>query len=116
MTASDNYPEMAEQECPICKNPMEKGYIVSRKGIFWNDHIPRNDPLGETVGPYGEVFDGCSYVEAHRCRKCGIFRGITRRKYPLERLPCQNCGEWDEYESLKDDDELRTCPTCLFKF
>ena len=36
-------------ECPTCGKLMEKGYIVSRGGMYWNTKAPKTFPRGEPL-------------------------------------------------------------------
>jgi hypothetical protein len=51
-----NYPRDSDSVCPVCNNEMEKGYIVSNNGVFWNDHVPKFSCTGEPIGPNGQRF------------------------------------------------------------
>ena len=64
--------------CPNCKEPMEKGYVVSMTGIHWSPDEKTGSlfvPNMKTDAMYpkneGAFMQNARY-DAHRCRKCGI--------------------------------------------
>ena len=60
-------------ECPTCGKLMEKGYIVSRGGMYWNTKVPKTFPRGEPLTtPPGEL--GGFRLEAYRCKSCKIIK------------------------------------------
>jgi hypothetical protein len=56
--------------CPYCGVEMEKGFIVSNYGIWWNDHVPRVIcGRGEWIA---SSFWTCAGVPGFRCNACSI--------------------------------------------
>ncbi|RDE15508.1 MAG: hypothetical protein C4K49_06065 [Candidatus Thorarchaeota archaeon] len=61
--------------CPSCRGPMERGYVLGARGVFWNDHIPKQICTGEQLSDKGLYWGWiCPSVKALRCRKCRIIR------------------------------------------
>ncbi len=109
----DNYPETNDSICPVCRKPMEKGYIVSDHGIYWKDHVPQFACTGKTMGPHGRSWFGFAKVEAYRCRNCRIIRHLYEEERPkVVRIRCYHCGETHAYAPKQSDDDFRYCPTC----
>ncbi len=117
MSMGDNYPEGKDSICPVCRNPMERGYIVSNRGIYWNDHIPRFICQGEAMGPHADSLWNCAYVEAYRCRRCRVIRYLYYdRESRTVRLRCPSCGVWNDYAKKEHEDDIRICQTCAKEF
>ena len=70
--------------CPVCGEPMEKGYVVGSGGLYWSEDIPPysygmpfpgpefiSEPLAPQTLPYSRR---ASILKAYRCRKCGVIR------------------------------------------
>ena len=64
--------------CPVCKELMEHGYIITSRLLKWCDHVPN------FVSTHGEVIDrsyfGFAYLEGFRCRKRQIIRYIRKNQ------------------------------------
>ncbi|TFG06428.1 hypothetical protein EU522_01625 [Candidatus Thorarchaeota archaeon] len=60
--------------CPECGKNMERGYLTSREGIYWNKKVPRaiasGIPLTKDVQPVFRF----GYIRVYRCKECKILR------------------------------------------
>ncbi|MDF1538095.1 MAG: PF20097 family protein [Candidatus Thorarchaeota archaeon] len=115
----NNYPEPDDSICPVCGKGMERGFIVSDRGIYWKDHVPKFACTGKTMGPHGRSWFGFANVEAFRCRSCRIIRHLYEEHEDERSTPvmirCYNCGETHHYARKKSEDDYRYCPTCSSK-
>lgn len=67
-------------ECPICGNDMEKGYLLSMSGIYWNTHVTKGITKwkcrGESFGKDSDFSNwrnyDCAKLAAQRCRRCNL--------------------------------------------
>ncbi|MFW9919323.1 MAG: PF20097 family protein [Candidatus Thorarchaeota archaeon] len=117
MVIGDNYPEGKDAICPACGIDMEKGYIVSARGIFWNHQLSVFSCTGETIGPYSGLGLKCSYIQAYRCRKCRLLRYLdSDRPSRFVKYRCPSCQEWNEYYKKARPDDRRICLSCGKEF
>jgi hypothetical protein len=60
--------------CPACGKKMERGYLTSKMGTYWDKKPPRFFAAGEslTVDTY-PVFK-FHYIRSLRCKECKILR------------------------------------------
>lgn len=99
--------------CPYCGNEMEKGFIVSNYGIWWNDHVPRFFcRSGETLA---SCFAGCASVPGSKCTTCGVMV-LHQRKSKISKpkaRKCPHCGMVYVYskERIGKDGSVR-CQNC----
>lgn len=116
MSMGDNYPDGKESICPVCGVPMEKGSLISARGILWTNKSRRIWD-GEPMGPHSRNWRLSSYIEAYRCRKCRILRyeylDIDSR---MVQLNCPYCGTWNEYYKKESENDVRICQTCAKEF
>ena len=58
-------------KCPYCRNEMERGYLITPQGIYWDEKKP-----GRLWTIFGKeaiaTALGRAVVASIRCRKCGI--------------------------------------------
>jgi predicted Zn finger-like uncharacterized protein len=99
--------------CPYCGVEMEKGFIVSNYGIWWNDHVPRVIcGRGEWIA---SSFWTCAGVPGFRCNACSIIvfqSGKPTRSEPRGRK-CPHCGAIYVYsEERIDADGSVRCQNC----
>ncbi len=111
---------LSEKRCPSCDRLMETGYLISRRGIFWNAHVPRFVAHGESLsGRKTQPVFRCCHIKAFRCQNCRILiYGIGNPPTTIAKCPycsavytyhvetsnsvtlvCQNCGK--EFPMLK---------------
>jgi len=64
------------EKCPICGNVMDKGSLISPRGITWWPDKPFSSVWhkGENIVPSANVSlrNNTPHLPAHRCRKCGV--------------------------------------------
>ena len=64
--------------CPVCREQMEHGYIVSNNLLSWCSHVPALIcRCGERLD---RSFSGCATLEGFRCKKCQIIRYVNKKK------------------------------------
>ncbi|MFW9843240.1 MAG: PF20097 family protein [Candidatus Thorarchaeota archaeon] len=73
--------ESAKPEiCPSCGEPMEQGFLVAPRRIFWCDHAPELDCIcGERLSRPWII---CANVPGHRCKKCKLILYQEPRQPP----------------------------------
>lgn len=103
--------------CPYCGNEMEKGFIVSNHGIWWNDHVPRYFCGG---GEWlASSYWTCADVPGSRCTTCGIIvlHSGKPRRFESRGRKCSHCGAVYVYleEKINEDGSVR-CQNCDRKF
>ncbi|MGY5862511.1 MAG: PF20097 family protein [Candidatus Thorarchaeota archaeon] len=103
--------------CPYCGNEMEKGFIVSNYGTWWNDHVPRLICRGgETLA---SSFWSCAGVPGSKCTTCGIIvlHCGKPRRLELKSRKCSHCGAVYVYsqERIGEDGSVR-CQNCDREF
>jgi protein-arginine kinase activator protein McsA len=101
--------EHEQKACPSCGNEMEKGYLISKMGVYWDDHVPRFIAPGTLLSPSTTEVFKMHYIPSYRCRSCKIIQyGVPT---DFVRLACPHCGAKYEYELLKNSDQI-TCQNC----
>ncbi len=105
--------EQQSHTCPSCGNEMEKGYIISEKGVYWDDHVPRFIAPGTLLSPNTTEVFKMHYVPSHRCRSCKIIQ--YGEPADFVRLACPHCDAKYEYEIPKDVDQI-VCQNCAKTF
>ena len=102
--------------CPYCGSLMEKGFIVSTVGIWWDDHVPRvHCGGGEWLAFSNRT---CASVPGFRCIACSIMVLHDRRpKFESRSRKCSHCGAVYVYleEKINEDGSVR-CQNCDREF
>jgi hypothetical protein len=92
--------------CPSCGKVMEKGYLISKMGVYWDDHVPRYFAPGTLLSPNTTEVFKMHYVPSYRCRYCKIIQ--YGEPTDFVRLACPHCEAKYEYELPKNSDQI-TC-------
>jgi hypothetical protein len=102
----------AEQEhrtCPSCGKEMEKGYLISKMGVYWDDHVPRFIAPSTLLSPNTTEVFKMHYVPSYRCQSCKIIQ--YGEPADFVRLSCPHCDAKYEYEIPKDENQI-VCQNC----
>ena len=104
-------------ECPYCGEEMERGYLITSQGIWWDDKRP--GILWTIFGKEAIATSfGRSVVASIRCRKCGIvIIGTKPEQAKFRGIICPHCGAIYTYsEDEIDESGFITCQNCTKSF
>ena len=101
--------EQEHRTCPSCGKEMEKGYLISKMGVYWDDHVPRFIAPGTLLSPNTTEVFKMHYVPSYRCQSCKIIQ--YGEPADFVRLACPHCDAKYEYEIPKDEDQI-VCQNC----
>jgi hypothetical protein len=115
MNAEGNHltEEQEHKTCPSCGEMMEEGYLISKMGVYWDDHVPRFVAPGTLLSPNTTEVFKMHYVHSYRCRFCKIIQ--YGEPSDFVRFACPHCEAKYEYEIPKDTDQI-VCQNCAKKF
>ena len=70
MAESGDYAKIASiEKCPLCGEPLDRGYVAAGRGIQWAEEKSRFFLAGENLS---WAILSIKYLPALRCTKCGI--------------------------------------------
>ncbi|MFW9974804.1 MAG: PF20097 family protein [Candidatus Thorarchaeota archaeon] len=95
--------------CPSCSKEMEKGYLISKMGVYWDDHVPRFIAPGTLLSPSTTEVFKMHYIPSYRCRSCKIIQ--YGEPTDFVRLECPHCSAKYEYEISLDQNQI-ICQNC----
>ena len=96
-----------------CGEEMEKGYLISKMGVYWDDHVPRFIAPGTLLSPNTTEVFKMHHVPSFRCQSCKIIQ--YGEPSDFVRLECPHCKAKYEYEIPKDTDQI-VCQNCAKTF
>ena len=105
--------EQEHKACPSCGNEMEKGYLISKMGVYWDDHVPRFIAPGTLLSPNTTEVFKMHYVPSYRCQSCKIIQ--YGEPADFVRLVCPHCDAKYEYEIPRDENQI-VCQNCSKSF
>jgi hypothetical protein len=113
-TEENHMTEVQEHHaCPSCGNEMEKGYLISKMGVYWDDHVPRFLAPGTLLSPNTTEVFKMHYVPSYRCRSCKIIQ--YGEPADFVRLVCPHCDAKYEYEIPSNLHQI-VCQNCSKSF
>ncbi|MFW9808069.1 MAG: PF20097 family protein [Candidatus Thorarchaeota archaeon] len=95
--------------CPSCGKGMEKGYLISKMGVYWDTHVPRFIAPGTLLSPNTTEVFKMHYIPSHRCQSCKIIQ--YGEPSDLVHLACPHCEAKYQYEVTKESKQF-VCQNC----